>query len=413
MTNDTELNDLGYSYLRALVDPFNSDPTHNICSKRAPCNLYKVNKTIFGKVLGTGGVFINPHYLPFQDAVNPIMYTDGSAAITTIPTHSTSTMSTTGIATTYISNAPYTGSTYTSPETRMFRLVSAAVKVKYIGKAEYIGGTCYPFSNQVNFDMSGFTLANLKMREDLIRTDFTNQEVCSFYTPYNTEVSTLWKRYSASTSGHTYTQDSSGHSGVNIGIFIESQEPTSTTAIPFQIDVACIFECMGIHEKQSSFYPADEQQYNLVLSILDGPRAWVGSPSTVKLNPVDYVQRPVKAFNVGGILRQDMPLYYVLDEDKPISIKNEAGDVLTTVSKKKHTAFITGDREGLREAEYDDENVEYEGGVQVYKGTHSNKHSNDESESLLLLEDIFSAFNVPTLDVQKKRKRAKSIDKDY
>jgi len=411
-----ELNEIGCNYLRALVDPFDSPPMHQIGEKRAPCKLYKVTRTVFGKVLGTGGIFIQPQWLPFKDGLNPIVYTDGTSTVSTVPVYSVGTWSSTGTKSTTITSSPFSYSEFTGVNTRMIRLVSAAVTVEYTGKAENIGGTVFPFSNQINVGMNNTTLAQVKQREDLIRTDFTNQKVCCFFVPYSDEVDTEWKIASVTTTssvpssqsvGRNYINDTFSNLGYTMGIFIEGQEPTSTTSVPFKAEICCMFEVHGLVEKQLMMYPHDYVQYKHVLSILDGPRAWVGSPETLKLNSVDYNQRPLRSSIMGGTLRQDRPLYYYLDLEKPIAVKDESGEVISSVSRERAKAFITGDKDKLDEIKEQEENVVYEGGIDIYKGNQSAKRYDDIAQTIFL-SDIFNAIEHPTEEVVKKRKRSKS-----
>ena len=406
-----ELNDIGYNYLRALVDPFNSDPTHNIFGNQSPCTVYKSTKTLFGKVLGTGGVFIAPQFLMYNDQQNQIIYTNGTATVTSVPINPlTTTWTSTSTDSAYINNAPYPSSSYAGFNTKMHRLVSAAVKVKFTGKQDLIGGNVYPFTFPISYFYDGAAISQIKNSDFLIKTDFTNQEVCCFYVPPDDKACAYWRQYGL-TYGELNTQDYNFGMNYNMGIFIEAQNTSTDTYAPFQIDVCCIWEVTGDTEKQKQYYPCDLEQFHIVLSLLNGPKAWVGSPGTLKLNLTNFIQRPIKSFALGGTLRQDLPLFYVLDLDKPMPIRNEAGDIIAKVSEKKAKAYITGDNTALKEAEQEEQNVQYDGGIQVYKGNRDVSWGDDGNFQTPLLEDVFKEIDDPTKSVRRKRRRSSLLNK--
>lgn len=392
-----QLNEAGLRYLKCLIDPWNAEPSPNLYECSLPTNLKVVTKTFHTNVLGQGMVSVGPQYTIASD-LNHILYSTGAVSIDKI--YDTIT---TGVAGMAITSNPYKSGDY-GLNTRMYRLVACALKVKYAGISEFIGGEVIGMMGPFGYNLANYTFQMMDQYEYTKPTDFTNQEYCVFWTPTLPEACAKW-RY------NIYTPADMEEAGYNksktLGILIKSSDTTNTVKIPIEVSVATVYEVAGSKERNTRFRHSQRDQYEKVMNLLNTNRTWIGSPSTLLMNLASGgCCQGLRASTVGQRVYQDIPLFYAIDgENTKVPLKDESGEVLAIVNKKSAKEFVTGEKE-VYDTKEDEEAV---GGFQVFKGAKTKQIEDPETDPVTTLGELYGQ-NMPVTDKRIKKKRRNSSD---
>lgn len=396
-----ELNEVGLRYLKCLIDPWNAEPSPNIYECSLPTNIKVATKTFHTNVLGQGMISVSPQYTVASD-LNCIHYSTAKKSVDYVygGIHDND-----GVKYMQITANPFKTSDY-ADLSRMSRLVACAMKVKYAGVSEHIGGEVIGMMGPFGGTLTNTTFSGMDHYEYTKPTDFTNQEYCVFWTPSLPEACSYWR--------YSFINGLADQIGYNVGktlaIMIKSADSSLTQQIPIEVSVATVYEVTGYKERGTRFRYSNRDQFEKVLNLLNTNRTWIGSPSTLLMNLAGYHDsQGLRASTVGQRVYQDIPLFYAIDgENAQVPLKDESGEVLAVVNKKSAKEFVTGEKTPFDTKE--DEDVA--GGFQVFKGAKTKQIHDPESDPVITLGQYYGQ-TMPVTDKKVKKKRKTTTDNTF